>query len=184
MMVEPTGAGEVRQDGSTGRLHVSLITRQASQANGTAGLSTQERAQQVAEYLRARQLAAQAQLAPLAANAQVAARQGIYGARVWTAPRLDLAAQALQEQWAPRIAAALSAYARRIEPAKPPRRRWPMFVGGAVLIAGGATAAVIIMNRRNSAPATEAGAPGEAADSADTPREMAAADVNGQGQAT
>jgi hypothetical protein len=56
-------------------------------------------------------------------------------------------------------------------------------VGGAVLIAGGATAAVIIMNRRNSAPATEAAEPGEA-DSADAPREMAAADVNGQGQAT
>jgi hypothetical protein len=166
---------------------VSLITtKRASQTNGTAGLSAQERAHLVAEYLRARQLAAQTQLAPLTANAQVAARQGIYGARVWTAPRLDLAAQALQEQWAPRIAAALSAYARRIEPvpAKPPRRRWPAVVGGAVLIAGGATAAVVIMNRRNSAPATEAAEPGEAADSADTAREMAAADVNGQGQAT
>jgi hypothetical protein len=171
---------------------VSLIsTKQASQANGTAGLSAQERAHQAAEYLRARQLAAQAQLAPLAANAQVAARQGIYGARVWTAPRLDLMAQALQEQWAPRIAAALSAYARRIEPipAKPPRRRWPAVVGGVVLIAGGATAAVIIMNRRNPVPATETGEPGEAAGSADTPREMAAADtvgadVNGQGQGT
>jgi hypothetical protein len=165
---------------------VSLIsTKQASQANGTAGLSAQERARLAAEYLRARQLAAQAQLAPLAANAQVAARQGVYGARVWTAPRLDLMAQALQEQWAPRIAAALSAYARRIEPvpAKPPRRRWPAVVGGVVLIAGGATAAVVIMNRRNSVPATETGEPGEA-ESADAPRDMAAADVNGQGQAT
>ena len=161
-------------------------TKQASQANGVSGQSAQERARQVAEYLRARQLAAQTQLAPLAANAQVAARQGVYGARVWTAPRLDLMAQALQEQWAPRIAAALSAYARRIEPipAKPPRRRWPAVVGGVVLIAGGATAAVVIMNRRNSVPATETGEPGEAADSAGAPREMAAADVNGQGQAT
>ena len=161
-------------------------TKQASQANGVSGQSAQERARQVAEYLRARQLAAQTQLAPLAANAQVAARQGVYGARVWTAPRLDVMAQALQEQWAPRIAAALSAYARRIEPipAKPPRRRWPAVVGGVVLIAGGATAAVVIMNRRNSVPATETGEPGEAADSAGAPREMAAADVNGQGQAT
>ena len=41
---------------------------------------------------------------------------------------------------------------------------------------------MIIMNRRNGAPATGAGESGEAADSADTPREMAAADVNGQGQ--
>jgi hypothetical protein len=166
---------------------VSLITtKQASQANGVSGQSAQERARLVAEYLRARQLAAQAQLAPLAANAQVAARQGVYGARVWTAPRLDLMAQALQEQWAPRIAAAMSAYARRIEPvpAKPPRRRWPAVVGGVVLVAGGATAAVVVMNRRNSVPATETAEPGEAADSADTPPEMAAADVNGQGQAT
>jgi hypothetical protein len=166
---------------------VSLITtKQASQANGASTQAAQEWARQAAQYLRARQLAAQAQMAPLAANARASTQQGVYGARAWTAPRLDLAAQALQEQWAPRIAAALSAYARRIEPvpAKPPRRRWPAVVGGAVLIAGGATAAVIIMNRRNSAPATEAAEPGEAADSADTPREMAAADVNGQGQAT
>ena len=165
---------------------MSLITKQASEANGTAGLSAQERAQQVAEYMRARQLAAQAQLAPLAANAQVAARQGVYGARVWTAPRLDLMAQALQEQWAPKIAAAMSAYARRIEPvpAKPPRRRWPAVVGGVVLIAGGAAAAVIVINRRNAAPVTEAAEPGEAAVPADTPPEMAAADVNGQSQAT
>jgi hypothetical protein len=56
-------------------------------------------------------------------------------------------------------------------------------LGGVVLIAGGATAAVVIMNRRNSVPVTETGEPGEA-DPADTPREMAAADVNGQGQAT
>jgi hypothetical protein len=57
-------------------------------------------------------------------------------------------------------------------------------VGGVVLIAGGAAAAVVIMNRRNSAPVTEAAEPGQAADSEDTSREMAAADVNGQGQAT
>ena len=169
---------------------MSLITtKQASQANGTSGQASQEWARQAAQYLRARQLAAQTQMAPLAANARVAAQQGIYGARAWTAPRLDLMALALQEQWAPRIAAALAASARRVDPVpvKPPRRRWPAVVGGVVLIAGGAAAAVIIMNRRNSVPVTEPGEPGEPgedAGSADTPREMAAADVNGQGQAT
>jgi hypothetical protein len=56
-------------------------------------------------------------------------------------------------------------------------------VGGVVLIAGGATAAVIIMNRRNSAPATEAAEPDQAASPEGTP-EMAAADVNGQSQPT
>src|SRR5215475_8263952 len=70
-MVEFTGAGEVRQDGSTGRLHVSLITtKRASQANGTAGQDPQEWARQAAQYLRARQLATQAQLGPMAANAR------------------------------------------------------------------------------------------------------------------
>ena len=165
---------------------MSLITKQASQANGTSAQASQEWARQAAQYLRARQLAAQTQLAPLAANARVATQQGVHGARAWTAPRLDLMAQALQEQWAPRMAAALSAYARRVDPVpvKPPRRRWPAVAAGVVVIAGGTAAAVVIMSRRNSAPATEPGEPGEAAGSADTPREMAAADVNGQGQAT
>ena len=102
---------------------MSLITtKQASQANGTSGQDPQEWARQAAQYLRARQLAAQAQLAPLAANARVATQQGVYGARAWTAPRLELMAQALQEQWAPKMAAALAAYARRVDPVpvKPP----------------------------------------------------------------
>ena len=166
---------------------MSLITtKQASQANGTAGQDPQEWARQTAQYLRARQLATQAQLAPYAANARAATQQGVYGARAWTAPRLDLMAHALQEQWAPRAAAALAAYARRVDPVpvKPPRRRWPAVVGGVVLIAGGAAAAVIVLNRRNAAQAMEAAESGEAAGSADTQREMAAADVNGQGQAT
>jgi hypothetical protein len=94
-------------------------------------------------------------------------------------------AQALQEQWAPKAAAALAAYARRVDPVpvKRPRRRWPAVVGGAVLIAGGTAAAVVILNRRNSAPAPAPAEPGESA-SAGTPPEMAAADVNGQSQAT
>ena len=45
---------------------MSLITtKQASQANGTAGQDPQEWARQAAQYLRARQLAAQAQLSKL-----------------------------------------------------------------------------------------------------------------------
>jgi hypothetical protein len=162
-----------------------ITTKQASQANGISGQAAQEWARQTAQYLRARQLAAKAQMAPLAANARAATQQGVYGARAWSAPRLDLMAQALQEQWAPRLAAAMSAYARRIDPVPPKsRRRWPAAVGGVVLIAGGATAAVIIMNRRNSASAMEAAEPDQAASPADTPPEMAAADVNGQSQAT
>jgi len=163
---------------------VSLrTTKQASQANGVSAQAAQEWARQTAQYLRARQLVAQAQMAPLAANARAATQQGIYGARAWSAPRLDLMAQALQEQWAPKAAAALAAYARRVDPVPAKsRRRWPAVVGGAVLIAGGTAATVVILNRRNAAPATEADEPGEATGSTDAAREMAAADVNGQSQ--
>ena len=165
---------------------MSLITtKQASQANGSSAQAAQEWARQTAQYLRARQLAAQTQLAPMASNARVATQQGVYGARAWTAPRLELMAQALQEQWAPKAAAALAASARRVDPVPvKSRRRWPAVVGGAILIAGGTAAAVVIMNRRNSAPATGPVEPGEAASPAGTPAEMAAADVNGQSQAT
>ena len=160
-----------------------MTTKQASQANGSSAQAAQEWARQTAQYLRARQLAAQAQMAPLAANARAATQQGVYGARAWTAPRLGLMAQALQEQWAPWMAAALSDAARRIDPVPPKsRRRWPAVVGGAALIAGGSAAAVIILNRRNSAPAMGPVEPGEAATPAGTPSEMAAADVNGQSQ--
>jgi len=170
---------------------VSLTTKQESDANGSAEQQpVPEWARQAGEYLRARQVATQAQVAPLAAAARVAAAQRMLLARAWTAPRLELMGQALQEQWAPRVSAAMAAYARRIEPvppAPPPRRRWPAVVGGVVVIVGGAAAAAFILNRRNSA-AIEAGEPDETATAPDTPEEMAATDtvsvdVNGQTQA-
>jgi hypothetical protein len=165
---------------------VSLMTRkQASQANGSYAQDTPEWARQAAQYLRARQLAAQAQLAPLATNARVAAAQGVYGARVRAAPRLDAMSRSMQEQLAPWVAAQLAAYARRIEPvpATPPRRRWPAVAAGIIVI-GGSAAAVYVLSRRNSGAGTETEEAGEAASSPDTAREMAPADVNGQTQAT
>jgi hypothetical protein len=165
------------------------MTKQDPEANGSSQQAAQEWARQAAQYLRARQLATQAQLGPLAANARVSAQQGLTGARAWTAPRLALMGLALQEQWAPRISAALADYAQRMDPTPaepPPRRRWPAVVGGVVLIAGGAAAAVVVLNRRNSA-AIETSEPDETAGGPDAPQEVAAdavgADVNGQTQA-
>ena len=167
---------------------MSLMTKQDSEANGSAQQPLPDWARQTGEYLRARQLATQAQLAPLATSARITAAQRMLLARAWTAPRLELMGQALQERWAPQASAALAAYARRIQPVPepPPRRRWPAVVGGVVVIVGGAAAAAIILNRRNSA-AAEAGEPDETAAAPDTP-EMAAADTvsvdaNGQTQA-
>lgn len=167
-----------------------MTTKQDSDANGSSEQPVPDWARQAGEYLRARQLATQAQLAPLAASARIAAAQRMLLARAWTAPRLELMGQALQEQWAPRASAALAAYARQIQPVPPeppPRRRWPAVVGGVVVIVGGAAAAAIILNRRNSA-AVEAGEPDETATAPDTPQDMTAADtvsvdVNGQTQA-
>ena len=168
---------------------MSLMNKQDSEANGSSQQQVQEWARQTAQYLRARQLATQAQLGPLAANARVSAQQGLTGARAWTAPRLALMGLALQEQWAPRISAALADYAQRMDPtpAEPPhRRRWPAVIGGVVLVAGGAAAAVVVLNRRNTA-ALESGEPDEADSAPDAPQEVAAdavgADVNGQTQA-
>jgi hypothetical protein len=167
---------------------VSLMTtKQASEANGASREAAQEWARQAGQYLRARQLATQAQLAPLMASARVSAAQRLLGARAWTAPRLDVMSQAVEEQVAPQVAAALTAAARRIEPVppKPPRRRWPAIAAAVVVIAGGA-AAVIILSRRTSSQATEPEEFGEtAAGSPEEQREMApadavGADVNGQ----
>jgi hypothetical protein len=170
---------------------VSLMTKQDSEANGSSQQEVQDWARQTAQYLRARQLATQAQLAPLAASARVSAQTGLTGARAWTAPRLALMGLALQEQWAPKISAALADYAERMDPtpAEPPpsRRRWPAVLGGVVLIVGGAAAAVVILNRRNSAT-VETEEPDETADAPDAPPEIVdadtvGADVNGQTQA-
>jgi hypothetical protein len=170
---------------------VSLMTKQDSDPNGSAEQQpVPEWARQAGEYLRARQVATQAQVAPLAAAARVAAAQRMLLARAWTAPRLAQMGVAFQEQWSPRISAALADYARQIQPVPPeppPRRRWPAVVGGVVVIVGGAAAAVVILSRRNSA-AIEAGGPDETATAPDTPEEMAAADTvsvdaNGQTQA-
>ena len=177
-----------------------MTTKQDSEANGSSQQAAQEWARQAGQYLRARQLAAQAQLAPLATSARIAAAQRLLGARAWSAPRLDSMSHALQEQWAPRISAAMADYARRIEPVpeKPPRRRWPT-VAGIVVIAAGSAVAVVFLSRRfyrQQAEAGEAGEPGEpgeageageAASSPDAAREMApadavGADVNGQSQ--
>ena len=165
-----------------------MRSNQASQANGSYAQDTPEWARQAARYLRARQLAAQAQLAPLAANARVAAGRGVYGARVWTAPRLDAMSRSMQEQLAPWIAAQLAAYARRVEPvpATPPRRRWPGVAAGIIVIGGGA-AAVYVLTRRNSGAGTETEEPGEATSSQEremAPADAVGADVNGQTQTT
>ncbi|WP_413224944.1 hypothetical protein [Streptosporangium longisporum] len=74
-----------------------------------------------------------------ASHARDAASEKIIVARGWAAPRLDAAAHSIEEQLAPRISAALSQAAARIDPAPAKSRKWPMLllVTGVALGAAG-----------------------------------------------
>src|SRR5579875_2020302 len=101
---------------------------------------------------KAREVATQ--VVPVSQRAGETAAQSIREAREWAAPRLDDAADAVTDTVAPRVAAALKATARRLEPR--PRRTWvartltdwrAMLGAAGVVTAAGAAAAV--MRRRN-----------------------------------
>ena len=126
---------------------------------------------------------AAAQATPLAVSAKMAARRGVYRARIWTAPRLERTGQALEQRVAPRVAAMMSAAARRIEPAPPKRRRWPLMVAGVVAAAGVSATAAYLISRRGSsvAPVFRPGQPTVApAAQPQTAAEPAPSDVNGR----
>ena len=127
------------------------------------------------------------QFTPLARSAQLTIGRGVYGARVWAAPRVERTGVAVQERLAPKVSSAMIATARRLQPPQASRRRrWPVIVGGmALLAAGGAAAAVLRMQRKAVAaePITPAPtpmpAPGQPTAGTDL-GETAQADVNGQ----
>jgi hypothetical protein len=124
---------------------------------GTKASSPSRRARQAAAQARP----AAAQLKPLARSSTAAARRRAHKTRAWAAPRVEHAGQVLQDSVAPRVSALLSAAARRLEPAKPPRRRWRKLAGVAMLAAAaGAVAAVARIRGKPkiTTPAAEAGA--------------------------
>jgi hypothetical protein len=95
-----------------------------------------------------------AQAGPLASKMASSARQGSRRSRAWAAPQVERTSQFLQEVAAPKISAALSSAARKIEPAKPRHRRWGWRAGMAGLIA--AAGAVTAVLRSHQKPAAEA----------------------------
>jgi hypothetical protein len=132
---------------------VSLMTKsQASRAKGR----TVARVGAARAGARQRTRQATAQARPLAVSARIAAGKGIHHARIWAAPRLERTGHALEDRVAPRMAAMLSAAARRIEPAPARRRRrWPVLAAGLVTAAGlSATAAYLLKRRNNAGQAT------------------------------
>ncbi|MGC5009889.1 hypothetical protein ACLQ2R_03905 [Streptosporangium sp. DT93] len=82
-----------------------------------------------------------------AGHARDVAGEKMIVARGWAAPRLDAAAHSFEEQLAPRISAALSQAAARIDPAPAKSRKWPVVL----LVAGVAIgAAGYALYRRNA----------------------------------
>lgn len=155
-----------------------------SGGGGGRAAEAQRRAREVRaqQSVRARQAAAQ--MAPLARSAQASAKQGMHGARVWAAPRLERMGQALQDRVAPRMCAMMSAAARRIEPPRSRRRRWPALLAGLAALVGGTAAAALLRSRRRPGSVTATGRTGETATPSAHSREMpgarsASTDANG-----
>jgi hypothetical protein len=155
--------------------------RAAAKAAQARAAEKAARARAGAEIARQRARSTAAQFTPLAQSARTAATGGLYRARVWTAPQLDRASLAIQERMAPRLANALSAAARRVEPARPRMRRWPIVAAGITVLAAAGGAAFMLNRRGQLGAHLGHQAPGsEAQDSSEQAGQTAAADVNGQ----
>jgi hypothetical protein len=125
------------------------------------------------------------QFTPLARSAQLTLGRGVYGARVWAAPRVEATGVAVQERLAPKVSSVMIETARRLQPPQAARRRrWPVVAGGIALLAAGGAAAAVLRLQRKAAPAepftpAPASAPGQPQSGPDL-GDSAQADVNGQ----
>lgn len=87
---------------------------------------------------------------PLASNARDVTAHRIIDARIWAAPKLDHAAQSVEETLAPRVSAFFTQAAKRVDPMPAKSRRWPIVA----LIGGLAAGAVgFLLYRNNNANA-------------------------------
>src|SRR5579863_448169 len=91
------------------------------------------------------------QMKPLARSTGHAARRSILRSRAWAAPRLERTGKVLEDTVAPKVSAALSSAAERIDPAKPRRGRWKWPVGLMAAAAAAASAAAAIFKSRSKA---------------------------------
>ena len=149
----------------------------ASTVAQTAAAAAQSAAQTAAQTAAtAAQTAAQqmniaAQTA--AANVSQGAKQGVYTARGWAAPRLESAADYVTATAAPKVSSALRSTAQQVRPPEPRRRSlrsvlaWSL-LGAAVAAALGAAGAMIRQRYQAAMAAdTEVNEAGETPDSAD-----------------
>jgi hypothetical protein len=94
-----------------------------------------------------------AQMKPIAKNTGQAARRSILRSRAWAAPQIERTGKALQDTVAPKVSAALSSAAERIDPAKPRRARWKLPVGLMAAAAAALSAAAAVFKSRAKAEA-------------------------------
>jgi hypothetical protein len=123
---------------------------------GTKTSRPWDRAREAAATVRP----AAAELKPLARSTGAAARRRVHKTRAWAAPQVEHAGQVLQDSVAPRVSALLSSAARRLEPAKPPRRRWRKLAGVGMLAAAAGVVAAVVRNRRKLEVTTSAAGAG------------------------
>src|SRR5260370_24426752 len=81
-----------------------------------------------------------------AARGQLPGR-GVHRARAVAAPEVERAGKALEDSVAPKVSAMLSQVARRLEPPKARRRRWPKAAGISLLTAAAGAVAAVVRNR-------------------------------------
>jgi hypothetical protein len=98
-----------------------------------------------------------AQARPLARKTGAATARRVRKTRSWAAPQVERAGRVLQDSVAPRISALLSSAARRLEPARPQRRRLPKLVGGSAFTAAVGTVAALVRSRMKPDPTTAGG---------------------------
>ncbi len=109
-----------------------------------AARSAWDRARQAA----ARVKSAAARVRPLASSTGPALRRRVHRTRAWAAPTVQRTGQVVQDSVAPKVSALLSSAAQRLEPAKPPRRRWRKLAGISMLAAAATVAAALARSRR------------------------------------
>ncbi len=94
-----------------------------------------------------------AQLQPLARSTSEAAKRGVTRTRAWAAPQLERGGQVLEHQVAPKVSAALSSAAHRVDPGQPKPRQWRKVTAFSLLAAAGVVTALAGFRRHASATA-------------------------------
>jgi hypothetical protein len=131
-----------------------------ARTNTDRNATTTAAARQIWE--RARQTAQDAkpvvaQVKPLANDTKAAASRGDRKARSWAAPQVERSGQVLQDTVAPKVVAALTSTARRLEPDEAASGgRWRKVAGVSALIAVAAAIVIALRNRIAAGTTAEA----------------------------